>query len=876
VVARLPVLILLFTLATLACARAVGALDQAEIACAIAKLGDPDAAVRDRATAGLWAAGKMAEPALQQASNSDDPEIARRARSLLNRIQLGLYPDTPQEVLDLIEQYPRGDAATRQAATTALANQGNRGLRALLGLRRFVHDPASRAAIIQAVGAPPHERAGAALMLAEGETAAALDVLKTAAAEGQTAAVRDWAALLLIHGGLDEQIARLRTEARTAADGDVATRLVYLARARGDFNLALQAADESDDPQLVDSILVEAGDWKRLAVRYRERIGSVSDTLGFTAAFCRLAGETDNFETATASLRSFADHHEEEYWNCAQCLMLNDRVDEGMAVLISHKNYLAAMDFLLPRLRLKEAMELPLTAGNELEKVDLLQLRARAIAACTYTGDRKSADHALREAAADNKTQKDLTTWLLLSDAARQLDQDDLADGFLASAMETTDSGDGQVVLARAALPNSFPALFWWKFLRVQHLTEPYIRTIKRLRALAKGELASADVDALVEEAEKAASDLRPFDQDCWLETIGQTLELLNRRDSAERIYRRLADRSPSYVTFQLVGDCQAARGDYSRAAITYQQAWEMDRTRAIPLILRGWALLKSGDLPQGRAAIELAHSLPLGDEVQRTALEAAFREHGLLDDARRERDLILRTGELRPNQNASSASHNTFLSWDVCNAYRLRGEEENARGDYLAAANSWERAFLGNLQGSSSCADAWGNVAIRAMIHKTRALGLLKQSPANALREASIAIADLPADANIVIDLVQAFEQAGRKKDADALYAPSASAYARLCEDFPDSELAHNLLAWTEAKCRRNLDDALKHGLRAVELQPRSASSIDTLAEVYFERGDIDAAIVQMNKCVELEPNVARHREQIERFKAARSADRK
>lgn len=871
--ARWSVSILLVMLAMLACARTVRAWDYAQINDAVAKLGDPDAAVRERAMAGLWSAGKMAEPALRQASNSDDPEVARRARSLLNRIELGLYPDTPQEVLDLIEQYPYGDAATRQAATTALGNQGNRGLRALLGLRRFVHDPASREAILRAVGASPHVRAGATLMLAEGETAAALDVLKSAAEEGQTAAVRDWATLLLIHGGLDEQIARLRAEFRTSADGDAAGRLTYLARARGDLALAIQAADESDDPQLVDSILVEAGDWKRLAVRYRERIGSVSDTLGFTAAFCRLAGEPDNFETAAASLRSFADHHDEEYANCAECLMLNDRVNEGMAVLISHKNYLATMDFLLPRLRFNDALELPLTGKNELEKVDLLQLRARAIATYAFTGDRQAADRALREVAADNKIQKDLTTCLLLSDAARQLDQPERADGFLAAAMELTASGDGQVVLAHAALPTSFPALFWWKYLRVQHLTEPYARTLRRLRALAKGELDPAQVDALVDEAEKAAADLRPFDQDCWLESIGQTLELLNRHESAERIYRTLVDRSPSYVTYQLVGDCEAARGDYSRAATTYEQAWEMDRTRAIALILRGWALLKSGAAPQGRAAIELAHALPLGDEVQRTALEAAFREHGLLDDARRERELILKTGELRPNQNASSSSHNTFLSWDVCNAYRLRGEEENAHGEYLAAANSWERAFLGNLQGSSCCTDPWGNVAIRAMIHKTRALGLVKQSPDAALREAWIAIADLPADANTLIELVQAFEQAGRKADADALFAPSAASYAKLCEDFPASELAHNLLAWTEAKCRRNLDDALKHGLRAVELQPRSTSSIDTLAEVYFARGEIDAAIVQMNKCVELEPNVARHRQQIERFKAARPA---
>src|SRR6185369_4692358 len=53
------------------------------IAEAIRQLGDGDYQVRERAARELWAVGRDAEPALQKATKHPNPEIARRARSIL-------------------------------------------------------------------------------------------------------------------------------------------------------------------------------------------------------------------------------------------------------------------------------------------------------------------------------------------------------------------------------------------------------------------------------------------------------------------------------------------------------------------------------------------------------------------------------------------------------------------------------------------------------------------------------------------------------------------------------------------------------------------------------------------------------------------------
>jgi tetratricopeptide (TPR) repeat protein len=849
----------LMLVALLASAQSVSAVDDADINDAVARLSDPDAAVRDKASAALWQAGKAAEPALRKALASDDPEVVRRARSVLVRFELGLYPDSPADILELVGNYRNGNNVARWTAVHALANRGNRGLRVLLGLRRLAPDEASRSAILRAIGASPHQHSGAQLVLAEGDFAGAAELLRHDALEGDPA-VRDYAALLFLHGGLDVQIAA--ADAKLNPGGAPGKRVVYLTRAKGDLAGAIKAADESDETELVDALLMEARDWKRLALRYHDRPGSSSETLGFTAEFCRFTGDADGVERAAAGLRSYADQHEEEYWNCAECLMLNDRVDEGVAVLLSHKDYLGAIDFLLARLRLKEALALIPKAKADLKPAEALRLRARAISVYRYIGDRESAERELRDVATENEKEKDRTTWIRLSSAAREMKRPRLADKFLAAAISLVAAGAESDVLEKADLPEGFPAFFWWQFLRLQHMTEPYEQTLGRLRDLATGKLSSEEVDALTEAARKSAALASQLERGRWIQAIGQTFNLLGRRDEAEKCFQELVGMEPTYASLELLGDCEASRGDFSKAAGSYYQAWDLDRTRPAPLALDGWALLHCGRERDGRDAIDRAHLLPLGDEVQRTRLEELFRAHDLPDDAARERELIIRTGQI--------------FSWEVCNAHRLNGDAQEAHGDPGAAADSWDLAFLRNVRKDTNFIVPVVNASVPAMIHKARALSLVKTAPDKALAEAKLAMTDTPQDADVLIELVQAFEKAGHKAEADAIFEPGVSIYRHLCEDFPASGPAHNELAWADGRCRRNLDEALAHAKRSVELDPDNAESVDTLAEVHFGRGELAEAITAAQRCVELNPKFPHYREQLEKLKAAGAGSRK
>jgi len=124
-----------------------------------------------------------------------------------------------------------------------------------------------------------------------------------------------------------------------------------------------------------------------------------------------------------------------------------------------------------------------------------------------------------------------------------------------------------------------------------------------------------------------------------------------------------------------------------------------------------------------------------------------------------------------------------------------------------------------------------------------------------------------LPGNSELAEHLVPELEQFGQSEAADELFDESFAFIEAICQRFPKSALHHNNLAWMSARCNRRLDDALYHVRRALELVPDSSSYLDTLGEVHFRRGEVQAAIRCAQRCLELEPQNKFFQEQLERF---------
>ena len=137
------------------------------------------------------------------------------------------------------------------------------------------------------------------------------------------------------------------------------------------------------------------------------------------------------------------------------------------------------------------------------------------------------------------------------------------------------------------------------------------------------------------------------------------------------------------------------------------------------------------------------------------------------------------------------------------------------------------------------------------------------------ALKEVRLCLAGLPGDIDGPIHFVPDLEKHGRKKEADEVFGQVFRHYDQVCRAYPKSAQHHNSLAWLAVCCRRQLDAALEHARKAVELAPDTASYLDTLAEIHYQRGDKAEALRLMKKCIELDPRNDYFPKQVKRFKA-------
>jgi tetratricopeptide (TPR) repeat protein len=818
----------------------------------IEKLGDSDPGVREQAGRALWAKGHDAEPALREAANSPYPEVARRASAILRDFTYGLYPDTPPAIFDLLNQYRKGDPQQKRMAVWAMGSNGFPGVRVLLKLREEEHDPNFRQMISQALLSKEHD--AIVTMLADGEVSGIEKILEHAAADSPGAA-QDYVALLLLNGELPAKMTALKAQPLTPA---TASLQALMARAAGDLTTAREAAEKSNDSQLLESVLVDQDDWTALAARLSADGQGLRppERLGFLCAYYRLAGDADASAKAAADLVEQARRIASDYPLCARNLFLNGKPGQGVSVLLDHHDYLRAADYLAPRLRIREALELPALAAKN-QPAAAIQVKARTVGTLEFAGKTDQAQSLMVEVARENRLRNDFPTWTWLVEGAASLGMQAVADDYAASALA---KGNNQTLFPslfeKLRLGDGSAATLWWLCLRHGHNLPPPADSLSRLRAIFSQTLRPEQWSELDEAARQSSADLQEGSREYWEQVVAQTFTDAGQEKLARQWVHRLA-RSSNPIALIHAGDFEAAKSEWAAAAGDYDKAWKQDRTQAAALFLHGWVLVQSGHQTEGQAQMELAHRLPLGNAAARYAMVEALSRHNLNQDVRRELDLILRI------TSPQSAYRNE--------AMRLTAADLAAKGDHLRAAALLERAFLQNLTQDIFWTDQWGNVVMPALVHRMRAVGLIETGQIEAgIKEAGIGLEQSPSDADALIEVVSALDKSGHKSQADALYERQTSVYRKFITDYPNSGPGHNQLAWSQVMCHREPEDALKNAKRAVELEPSSTASLDTLAEVYFAQGNVANAAAQMKRCIELEPQVKRHRKQLARFETA------
>jgi tetratricopeptide (TPR) repeat protein len=830
--------------------------DDPTIAADIAALGDLKPSTRDAAAEALWAMGRSAEPALEGAAGSDDPEIAERARGLLERLRFGLSPGTPLQLVQLLAQYRSGSAAQRIDALEKLTAADVAGMRVLAGLAHQTSNSADRDLILEAM---EHRSHNAAVMLLAGDDRHLAErVLSQASSAGDPEASRDLAAFETSNGTLAASVSAIKATPLSKTAQNPSVLLAYLDRAAGDLQTAETEAEKSGNDRLVNSILVDQQKWTELARRissWDDPRGSL-EKLGYLAYCQRLAGDTDGFSQSRRGIIAFADAHPtgDNVQVAARTLCVNDEPDLATDLLLRHNDFDAATELLIHRLKLPEALA-AIHAVHGLPAAEQVRLRVREAEIYLREGNKDSLAAALAEAVRLAGAINNADAWDLVQRVSREGADRTNADEYLARALAFSTRGRGiSLMLSAAGVADPAMVERWWWFLRPRAAGDDLIPTARRVIELSGERPPSAKLIALAHEIQAAAGQF-PNRSPLTL-LAAKTLAAAGSPVEAESyLSQSQIEPVPAAMLMQLA-EVQESLGKWKQAATTYDRAWDVDRTQPVPLFLEGLALHQAGDSVEAQQLVDLAHWIPLANDATRLNLLSACELHHADEDAARERDMLIRTGDPRGAERIQALGSAGAAA---------------AQANRTEATNLLEAALMEHSAGRVAFVDELQTIRFAALVDAERAsVKLHAGDMASALVFAEQSERIDPLQEEPFFNLVNEFAQTGHHAEAEALRAQAAQVLENLLKDFPNSANLENDLAWMMAHTSGNLDDALTHARRAMALDPQSAAIADTLADVYFRRGELSKAIETIQKCIVLQPNNPRHRERLETFQRA------
>lgn len=881
-------------------------------------------AVRERAARELWKMGEPARAALSKAAAGDDTEASARAKEILGKFDRGLYADTPADVVKLLGEYRSGDTARMQAAVTTLVRYRDKGVPFLRVLLKEQIPEGARGPIFEHLSTTLRHEIPRVLFDGHADTAEAmlsLNTLGTLTGGGTWApGLVDYALLVHLRGRDKEVIADL--EARKPIDDnvDLATKhaLVFAYRAAGERKKAKAlaeklAADHPGDPHfrsVYDSLLEDLGAWDDLVARTDDAPANSAD--GLKMFRLRMAGKQaaadeigDRAKDADGDGPGAVTVHP-----ATMALMLNGRELDGIARMRDTQNAPQILaDVLAARLQFKDALDkvgAGLDKAAENEKGSPFPLGsvlygARKGRLLAQLGQRDAAVQVFTQIAAKMTDPQSESQFYQLIRAEVRAGLPDLAAAHLGAFLKTPgrNERDGQF----GGSQNPFEALFdadaeaaqfWWRVLDANRpADEKPEDTMRKVRRLLTGKATRDETAAAFKAAKKepvpdgdlAAEYSRGVGLAAAYRAAGMTAEAIAALTrTADVIAKPAADpanpdgdddpdlgrrfgrgaRSWIFGTDERVrlwldlGDLLTARGDFKEAAARYEQGWKRFPDNPLPLYHSGRALVAAGDAKEGQRRIELSHWVALGNARVRGRFLEDLLDRGATADVRVERELIRETGWVSE----------LFIG----NVWNQVGRASVRLKDYDGAADATRRAihYLLRTPGITYVEGfAYLTVPQAVRVHTARAL-VATGKPADVDRGVALAkdcLTVLPGNTEVPNGLVPMLDKLGRKKDADALFKQVWDVYAGLIADHPDSGWARYSAAWLAAGCHRELDAALVHAKKAVELDPDAKAYREALAEIHFRRGDRDKAVGLMKELAAADPRNHHFRRQLDRY---------
>ena len=714
--------------------------------------------------------------------------------------------------------------------------------------------------------------------------------------------LRDYAALLLSQGKLDAAIAQLRVNLKRP-DEAAQRRLAWMLRAKGDLAGALAAARLVKDQELVADLLAEMGEWKELAkLDAKADVEALADSpdgapkLARIVIFRHLAGEKQACGLAAAAALKAWKQQQFQDRNLLGALALSDRVDQALEAAKS-RDAGVAFELLAAQNQIREALRLvkidvPVPAkfdwaawlrdaGGDVSQ-ERLSLALQVARTLGMAGEDQRAGELIDAmlAAIGKKPPEDgskvffaLNLMQVQVALGRPEASDALAVKLLALNLNYQSNPD--ILISLLYRDQDTIAVLLWQALRKQFPAEDRPTALKHLRRLLTDK---PDAKAL-EEAPQSRAQNRVGADGRGLRQLARRRDFrrpgpqaAGRRDALSSLWREQADREISRPH---------SRGGRLRPDFDRQGQPVCGREA----VERGRQVLRSG-LGQGPPQRVGRVSAGLGADQGRGGDRQGRGGFGSqADGTGPERSSGRRRKPPRPGADAGSTASGRrgrpatavgpAPGRDARSADRA-GLDRNRRGR--------RREARGRGHGVALAAGGRGTAGRqRVPVRDALLPAILRQWPQRSRRASCSKRARRPTRSTSCIGprrfspptcnwpwiAMPICASTARRARPTRCIGRMLERHEALCRDFPRSATYHNDLAWLAANLDRDLDKALAHAQRAVELEPQSAGILDTLAEVQFRRGDRAEAVRLAKRCLEMDPEGAHYKKQLARFEA-------
>ncbi len=810
-------------------------------------LGAEDYKTRDAAMKDIWAAGESAFEFLKELSEDEDPEIRARAAIIAKRVGLGVTPETPGNLVELVDGYD--EASPKGKIIVAQKLRAAEKYATLLLLLKTEDNPgvAERMQELVAEIVPKIVRE----RLNAGEIQEAKDILLMS---DQFEHLIQYAHLLNETGGLDPEIARLR---ESQAKSDQARYLACL-RVKGDVGLLhaearrlkdrdteVLAALLGGDPMPFFETLLERGDIRLTNAHYLDWVlaGYRGDQSAQDEAFDTLKYLTEEMkdnEQARICLFKMG------YGNVVMDSLSPNELELLVNYHLMQENYAKAEELIgLPQAGgldawIKENVK---KAEDEFEEgetsgsVDRLMMGANFLEGRGRVGDAIKCAKAVFDAVRDTESQE-LDEWAgemafaapvaTLSAIARELDEHGAElDVFLKSFNRFSRVSDEQEWLIDL-LKGFFPKM----------------DTRERILAAVSFSSRRLLIPAERYEAIRQKVLTEIGQEEMPTESLNKLLVLLQNRNREKDLLEvemalTEAGTPNDYLSAMMAVD----GGRIEDAAKSYQKIEaDLATSRAGFLYEKGLVLQKAG-IAGGDELIEKARLYSDGGFEDLAEFSLQHQRHG---DGVKSHE-ILKHSILRMKSLRSNGQFRSVLA-----AIERLAASSGARGEWKEAMALREIVAL----------ESFGSVIGGVFLMRDRfqiiiargAYAMQRGELEEAVRNFTKAHRLLPRDGYLANDLFPLLRQFGLHELHDQMFAESANACRENIRRYPKDDNVYNNFAWLASRANRKLDEAEGYLKKALEMNPQSAAYLDTMGEIYFARQNRDEAVKWSSKSIQNE----------------------